>query len=116
MRCVSNQLESIRSHLNREEITKFGLSLTVIQAEAPPDVIALMAQGDAGNLAQVILTDRDRTALFAMKAWIESKLVPVPSPQPEQEAEQVATPASTMTEKIKDEGIPAVGEDVEMAL
>jgi hypothetical protein len=102
--------------LNREANTILGLSLTIIQAQAPPAVLALLAQGDADNLAQGTLSDRDRRTLFAMKAWIDSKLAAMPLPQPEEQAEQVATPASTTTEKIKDEGIGPTDEDVEMLL
>jgi hypothetical protein len=112
MRFKSARINSI--DLKRD--TKFGLLLTITQAQAPPDVLAMMAQGDADNLARGTLGDRDRATLFAMKAWIESRLTGVPSPQPEQLAEQVATPASTMTEKIKDEGISTTDGDVEMLL
>ena len=75
-----------------------------------------MAQGGADNLAQGALSDRDRNTLFAMKAWIDNKLAAVPSPQPEQQAEQIATPASTTAENIKDEGTAPADEDVEMLL
>jgi hypothetical protein len=79
----------------------------------------MIAQGDADRLSQGNMSDdRERNTLLALKALIESKLAATPSPQPEQQAEQVATPASTAAEKIKDEAepMPVADDDVEMIL
>ena len=45
------------------------------QAEASPAVLALIAQGDAANLAENNLnSSKDRNALVALRALIDSKL------------------------------------------
>lgn len=78
----------------------------------------MIAQGDANKLAQGnVSDDRERNSLLALKALIESKLAVTPVSQSEQQAEQVATPASTTAaEKVKDEVVAPVDEDVEMVL
>jgi hypothetical protein len=77
----------------------------------------MIAQGDAEKLAQGnISDDRERNSLLALKALIESKLAPNRTPQPEHQAEQVATPAST-AEKVKDETVATTeDDDVDMEL
>ena len=77
----------------------------------------MIAQADAGKLAQGnVGDDRERNSLLALKALIESKLA-TSTPQPEHEAEQVATPTSTAAEKIKVETTATVeDDDVEMTL
>ena len=80
----------------------------------------MIAQGDAGKFAQGNVSDeRERNSLLALKALIESKLASSPTPQPEHQAEQVATPASTAAEKVKDETVATTedeDEDVDMEL
>ena len=96
--------------------TKFRFLLTCLQAQASPAVVAMIAQGDADKLAKGNFSDdRERKSLEAMKAMIESRLATL-TPQPQYQAEQVATPASTAAEKVKDETIAADDDDVEMML
>lgn len=93
------------------------MSLTFHQAQAPPAVVAMIAQGDADKLAQGnISDDRERNSLLALKALIESKLASHPTPQPEHQAEQVATPASTAADKVKDETIATIEDDDDVAM
>lgn len=74
----------------------------------------MIAQGDADKISQGnVSDDRERNTLLAMKAFIESRLAATSTPQPEQYAEQVATPASTAA---KDDPVIAGDEDVEMLL
>ena len=79
----------------------------------------MIAQSNTDQLGHGSLSDdRDRNSLLAMKALIESKLaLASPTSQPDHEAEQVATPASTAAEKGKDGITTAPGDnDVEMLL
>jgi len=77
-------------------------------AEAPPEVITMIAQGDASDIAVNALTKRDKQSLLALKAFIESKLSRFESEpeQPEQQEEQ----AEEKTKEV------ATDEDVEMEL
>jgi hypothetical protein len=72
----------------------------------------LIAQGDAENLKQGSVGDGERTTLLAMQAYIAGLLVGEPS----QQAEQIATPASTAAEKTKDEARRSADEDMDMMM
>ena len=47
------------------------LTAMLIQARASPTIVAMMAQGDASNIASNTFSQREKQSLLAMKALIE---------------------------------------------
>jgi hypothetical protein len=71
-----------------------------MQAEAPPAVVSLIAQGQANSLSESAIIGLDKQALLMLQAVIEKTLARIPSPtrEPTRESTREHTPEPTRPE------------------
>jgi hypothetical protein len=63
-----------------------------MQAEAPPAVVSLIAQGQANSLSERAIISMDKQALLMLQAVIEKTLARIPSPTREPTREHTPEP------------------------